>query len=152
MKLIKYLAIGTLILPLVACSNHEDSGTVVGAVAGGLIGNQFGHGTGRVLATATGVVVGGLIGNAIGKKMDDEDRQAAMEAEYRALEAEEDGPPTRWRNERSGHYGYIKSRRSYRSAGLRCREYEHTVYIDGRPETMVGKACRQSDGTWKAVS
>jgi surface antigen len=150
MKLIKLLAVGAVLLPLAACSNHEDTGTVAGAVAGGLIGNQFGHGAGRALATVGGAVVGGLIGNAIGKDMDEEDRRHAMEAEYRALE-EEDDEPVRWRNEHSGHYGYIKPRRSYRSAGLRCREYEHTVYIDGRPETMVGKACRQSDGTWKAV-
>jgi surface antigen len=152
MKLVKFLAIGTVVLPLIACASHEDTGTVVGAVAGGVIGNQFGHGAGRVFATAGGAVVGGLIGNAIGKKMDDEDRQRAMEAEYAALEEEDDAPPHRWRNERNGHYGYIKPRRSYRNAGMRCREYEHTVYIDGRPETMVGKACRQSDGSWKAIS
>ncbi len=24
---------------------------------------------------------------------------------------------------------------------MRCREFEQTVYIDGRPETMVGRAC-----------
>ena len=33
-----------------------------------------------------------------------------------------------------------------------CREYEHTVYINDRPQTMVGKACRQRDGTWKSIS
>jgi surface antigen len=150
MKLIKLLAAGAVILPLAACSNKQDTGTVVGAVAGGIIGNQFGQGAGRALATVGGAVVGGLIGNAIGKDLDEEDRRRAMEAEYRALEYEDDRP-VRWRNERSGHYGYVKPRRTYRSAGLRCREYEHTIYIDGRPETMVGKACKQRDGTWKAV-
>lgn len=150
MKLIKLLAAGAVMLPLAACSNNQDAGTVVGAVAGGVIGNQFGHGAGRALATVGGAVVGGMIGNAIGKDMDEEDRRQAMAAEYRALEEEGD-EPVRWRNERSGHYGYIKPRRSYRSAGLRCREYEHTVYIDGRPETMVGRACQQRDGSWKAV-
>jgi len=34
----------------------------VGAIAGGVIGNQFGKGNGRVAATAVGAVVGGIIG------------------------------------------------------------------------------------------
>jgi surface antigen len=151
MKLTKYLVVGLLVLPLTGCANNQEGGTVVGAVAGGLIGNQFGHGTGRVLATVGGAVVGGLIGNSIGKNLDDEDREQAMEAEYRALEEDDTREPRRWRNEKTGHYGSIRQRRTYRNAGMKCREYEHTVYIDDRPETMVGKACKQPDGTWKAI-
>ena len=33
-----------------------------------------------------------------------------------------------------------------------CREYTTDVIIDGRPQQMRGKACRQSDGTWRPVS
>jgi outer membrane lipoprotein SlyB len=40
-------------------------GTVGGAVAGGLLGNQVGGGRGRVLATIAGAVGGGLAGNGI---------------------------------------------------------------------------------------
>ena len=40
-------------------------GAVGGAVAGGLIGNQFGGGRGRILTTVAGVVGGGLAGNGI---------------------------------------------------------------------------------------
>jgi len=152
MKLIKFVAAAALLLPLWSCGpagSNQEGGTVVGAVAGGIIGNQFGSGAGRVLATAAGVVVGGLVGSGIGKDMDDADRRYALEAEYRALEDDEE---ENWRNEKSGHYGSIKPRKSYRRAGLTCREYEHTVYIEDRPQTMVGKACRQTDGTWKAVS
>jgi surface antigen len=147
MKLIKCLAVSALLLPLWACANNEQGGTVVGAVAGGIIGNQFGHGAGRALATATGVVVGGLIGNRIGRDMDEADRRAAMDAEYRSLE---EGEEREWRNE-NGHYGYVKPRRTYHNAGLVCREYEQTIYVDNRPQTMVGRACKQPDGTWKAV-
>lgn len=152
MKLITFLGVGAVLLPLWSCGpagSRQEGGTVVGAVAGGIIGNQFGSGAGRVLATAAGVVVGGLIGSSIGKDMDEQDRRYALEAEYRALE---DDDEEEWHNEKSGHRGRIKTRRSYRNAGLTCREYEHTVYIDDRPQTMVGKACRQGDGTWKAVS
>lgn len=40
-------------------------GTVGGAVLGGIAGNAFGGGLGRVATTAAGVVVGGLAGNAV---------------------------------------------------------------------------------------
>ncbi|MBN3762114.1 glycine zipper 2TM domain-containing protein [Burkholderia sp. Ac-20365] len=40
-------------------------GAVGGAVAGGLIGNQFGGGRGRILTTVVGAVGGGLAGNGI---------------------------------------------------------------------------------------
>ena len=41
------------------------AGGVVGALAGGAIGNQIGHGEGRALATLLGVVGGALLGNQI---------------------------------------------------------------------------------------
>jgi outer membrane lipoprotein SlyB len=40
-------------------------GTVLGAAAGGIIGHQFGSGSGRDVATVLGAVGGGLAGNAI---------------------------------------------------------------------------------------
>ena len=40
-------------------------GTLVGAGAGGLAGNQFGHGSGKAAATAGGVVGGALVGHAL---------------------------------------------------------------------------------------
>jgi len=40
-------------------------GAVGGAVAGGLLGNQFGGGRGRILTTVVGAVGGGLAGNGI---------------------------------------------------------------------------------------
>lgn len=40
-------------------------GQAVGAVAGGVIGNQFGQGNGRVAATAIGAVVGSVIGGNV---------------------------------------------------------------------------------------
>ena len=39
------------------------AGTLLGAVIGGALGNQVGHGDGRAAATIAGAVVGGAIGN-----------------------------------------------------------------------------------------
>jgi surface antigen len=151
MRLSAILAAAVIVLPLWSCGppgSRQEGGTVVGAVAGGIIGNQFGSGAGRALATAAGVVVGGIIGSEIGRDLDEQDRRYALEAEYRALEEDEE---SRWQNEESGHHGYIRPRRSYREAGRTCREYEHTVYIDDEPKTLTGTACRQPDGTWRNV-
>ena len=46
------------------CDDNNIVGTVGGAVAGGLVGSQFGKGNGRGLATAGGAVAGGALGNA----------------------------------------------------------------------------------------
>lgn len=45
--------------------NHQIAGTLVGAAAGGLLGNQFGGGKGKVLTTAGGVVAGGYAGKKV---------------------------------------------------------------------------------------
>lgn len=45
--------------------NHQIAGTAIGAIAGGLLGNQIGGGRGRTLATVAGAVGGGYAGNRI---------------------------------------------------------------------------------------
>jgi uncharacterized protein YcfJ len=45
------------------------AGTAIGAVAGGLLGNQVGKGNGRVLATVAGAAAGGYAGNQVQKNM-----------------------------------------------------------------------------------
>lgn len=44
---------------------HQILGTAIGAVAGGLLGNQVGGGNGKKLATVAGAVAGGYAGNKI---------------------------------------------------------------------------------------
>lgn len=44
---------------------HQIAGTAIGAVAGGLLGNQVGGGKGRTLATVAGAVGGGYAGKKI---------------------------------------------------------------------------------------
>lgn len=44
-------------------------GVVAGAVLGGLVGNQFGGGTGKTVSTIVGAVGGGWAGNAVEKRM-----------------------------------------------------------------------------------
>lgn len=51
--------------PVAVQRPNSGAGGVVGALAGGAIGNQFGHGDGRAAATLLGVVGGALLGNQI---------------------------------------------------------------------------------------
>lgn len=44
---------------------HRIAGTAIGAVAGGLLGNQIGGGKGKTLATVAGALGGGYAGNRI---------------------------------------------------------------------------------------
>lgn len=48
-----------------ATSGGPGVGTLIGAVAGGLLGAQVGQGNGRVAASAGGAVVGALAGNKL---------------------------------------------------------------------------------------
>ncbi|MGZ5180908.1 MAG: glycine zipper 2TM domain-containing protein [Ramlibacter sp.] len=48
-------------------------GVVGGAVVGGLLGNQIGHGNGRALATVAGAAAGGYAGNEVQKHVTSKD-------------------------------------------------------------------------------
>ena len=52
---------------------HQVAGTVIGAVAGGVIGHQIGGGRGRTLATAGGAVAGGVVGKQVQKNQQSKD-------------------------------------------------------------------------------
>lgn len=51
--------------PAQAKDKKKITGTAIGAVAGGLLGNTIGGGTGKTLATIAGAVSGGYAGNKV---------------------------------------------------------------------------------------
>ena len=48
---------------------HRVAGTLVGAVLGGVVGNQFGGGNGKKVATVAGAAAGGYAGNQVQDRM-----------------------------------------------------------------------------------
>src|SRR5437588_2003367 len=161
MSFVRLSAAALAALSIAACAGtpetgqgpKENTGTLLGAVAGGLIGSQFGGGTGEHIAAGiAGAAIGGMIGNRIGASMDDEDRRLAYDAQVQALESGRSGAAVPWRNPDSGRYGTVVPGQAYQANGLQCRQYTHTIYIDGRPQIARGSACRNPDGTWTAVS
>ncbi|MGI9520335.1 MAG: RT0821/Lpp0805 family surface protein [Hyphomicrobiaceae bacterium] len=143
-------------LSLSACGpdgpNKADTGLVVGAVTGGLLGNAVAKGNGRIAATAIGAVVGGIVGSEIGRALDKQDRLLAQQAEFDALESGRTGEGIGWRNPDSGRYGEVIPSKPYKRGRIDCRDYTHKIYIDGRAQALRGTACRNPDGTWSSVA
>ena len=152
--IIRMAVLALLAAALAACSSNpgpqEFSGTLVGAGTGALIGNAAGGAAGnREAGTVAGAAMGAMIGNRIGAGMDDEDKRRAYAAQLQALDSGPPGAPVAWRNPDSGRYGSVVPGPKYQREGLDCRQYTHTIYIDGQPQTARGAACRNPDGSWQ---
>ncbi len=152
-KALAPLAAAALILA--ACSDagqKQTAGTVIGGVAGAVLGSQVGSGSGRLIATAIGTLAGAMIGSEIGKSLDRADQLAMAQAEQKAHTATV-GEKIVWNNPDSGNSGSVTPIRDGRNAqsNAYCREYQTTVVIDGREQSAYGTACQQPDGSWKVI-
>ena len=58
---------------------HKIAGTAIGAVVGGLLGNQVGGGSGKKIATVAGAAAGGYAGNKVQGNMQDKDTYTTTE-------------------------------------------------------------------------
>jgi len=133
---------------LIGCADmsKQDVGTVSGGVLGGLVGSQFGKGSGQLLAVGAGALAGAFIGGAIGKNMDDTDRLRMNNA----LETAPVGQPTYWQNQRTNtSYTVVPTKNVEMDGNPYCREYRSTANIAGKKQQIYGTACRQPDGSWK---
>lgn len=149
-----FIVAATVSALLAGCADNgpkQNLGAVTGALAGGLVGSQFGGGSGKVLATVAGAGIGALIGSDIGRQLDDRDREVAMQAEYDALETGPAGSARQWRGQSGRYTGSITPGPAYAVNQYTCRDYTHTIYVDGRPQTLRGTACRQPDGSWRPL-
>ena len=132
-------------------------GAVGGAVLGGLAGNALGGGGKNAIAIGTGAAIGGigglLMGSAAGASLDRADRLFAERSWNQAMTAPV-GEPIVWENPETGNRGQTVATRQGRNAtsDQTCREYTSEIIVGGRRETMVGTACRNSDGTWSEYS
>ena len=130
----------------IAQCNRDVIGAVFGGATGAAVGSRIGKGSGNTAATIAGAILGAMIGGNIGRAMDQVDQNCVGQA----LERAETGQPVVWRNpDNCGDY-QVTPTETYQSAGGDyCREYTTTVVIGGQSERAHGKACRQSDGSWR---
>lgn len=137
-------------------------GLVTGATLGSIIGNQFGHGGGRIAFTTTGALAGGWIGNDIGQSMDNRvldsrvlDNSAARRTGPQAVHSISSSPPVYQPTSYKPNYVapdapapesiYDQGYQSY------CRAYSEQMRIGNAIHETYGTACLQPDGTWRAV-
>ncbi len=83
----------------------------------------------------------GVIAGPLGASLSEADRQTAFDTQVDALDS---GQRKSWKG-KAGVFGYVEP--GVEAGG--CRDYTHTLYIDGRPQSGKGNACRQANGTWK---
>ncbi|MGC0372040.1 MAG: hypothetical protein DGJ47_000745 [Rickettsiaceae bacterium] len=154
-KISQILLLVTALIYLCSCQNSafnkQQSGTLIGGVAGGLLGAQFGGGTGQIAAAGIGALAGSMIGANVGQTLDNHDREIMRQSSQKALETSPTGSSVKWNNPDSGNYGYITPTKTIANDGNICREYQQKVIIDGKTQNAYGTACRQSDGSWKIV-
>jgi len=144
-----------LALALNACQTAQNApkqtvGTLMGAGVGALLGAQMGGGKGKLATVVIGTLGGAYLGSEIGKSLDAADRMYMEQNAQSTLEHSKTDERSSWKNPDSGNSGTFKPTRTYaKTSGQSCRDYETTIYIDGREETATGTACRQADGSWK---
>lgn len=64
---------------------NQIAGTVIGALAGGLLGNQVGGGSGKKIATVAGAAAGGYAGNKVQQNMQASDTYATTETRCKTV-------------------------------------------------------------------
>jgi surface antigen len=130
------------VLLLSACS------TTSGAKGGG----TFARLTGKSSQPATSGVLAplgnGLLGSRLAASLDPADRKSALQAEYQALEYSPAGKAVDWKNSSGSRSGEVVAAQPYQVGSQNCRQYTHTIRIDGTPQTSRGTACRNEDGSW----
>lgn len=141
---------------LAACTQDSGQkqtvGTLLGAGIGALAGSHVGSGKGQLVGVALGTLAGAYFGSEVGKSLDKADQAYMQRTTQNTLETNRTGQSSSWSNPDSGHSGTVTPTRTYQAAdNTACREFENTVRIGGKEETVVGEACRQPDGTWRVV-
>jgi len=126
-------------------NNNAAAGTVLGAIAGGLIGSAASHGNGG--AVFGGVILGGLAGNAISSNMNCDDRRLAMTS-YSAGFDGRVGERHDWRSRDGRSYGRFTPIREFSRDGNTCRDFRESGYSNSRSYNRRGTACRHNDGNW----
>jgi len=161
--------------PMAIAGDNTFWGTGIGAAMGGLLGSQFGRGSGQLAATGAGVFLGGMMGNSVGHSLDRADSAYARSyyaprsyypPSYESYEPTYVAPPPpasvvyvqpppdviEYRPVQSvyieeGFVGAPPPPRRHRRG--HCREFTQTIRIDGRAYESYGTACLRPDGSWQ---
>src|SRR5437764_1984654 len=147
------LSAAMAVLTLAGCAGDPGSGSrqaegTLGAITSSLFStSQAGSASSGVTGSIGATATAGILSGPVGASLDERDRKRAAAAEKQALERSEPGEPVGWRGS-AGRHGTVVPGVDYEIRGIRCRDYTHSIYIDGRPQTARTTACRNPDATW----
>jgi surface antigen len=122
----------------------QEIGQVGGAVLGGVVASNVAGGS--TLGTIAGTLGGAWLGGYLGKQMDDSDKAQTSQT----LETAKTNQTVAWKNPDTGKSYEVTPTRTYQENNQPCRDFTTTAMIDGKKQTVKGKACRQKDGMWIA--
>ena len=145
----KRLVIVLFALPFLSACELYFAATqdITGGFLCDLLGHQIVDDSGRMAATTEGVTLEKFFGSRIGRRLPLIDELKTAEA----LESSCDGHATSWRNADTGQRYSVKPMSTYQGRWGRCRDFAIVIENQDREETVRGTACRQHDGTWKAL-
>ncbi len=135
------------------CRNKPDpAGALVGALAGGLLGNAVAGRGSKTEGAIVGVIAGGAIGMALTSKVECEDRSYMYKTYSDGFNAGRPGAKYNWENPRTRNRGEMEVIDYYEDEdNFRCAVYSNNVIINGRREEARGRACQQPDGSWAII-
>ena len=92
---------------------------------------------------------GGIVSKS-GVTLSRSDLNRALVAEYRALETSPAGQDVTWGE--GSLRGKVSANAPYQVGNQNCRQYSHTLTVDGREVRSRGAACRNAEGAWSPLS
>ena len=127
------------ILLLSGCDTNQQTGRIIGGIAGAGIGNQFGRGDGKTVATVAGALIGSAIGEEIGKDIDEKNRARMAEV----LEVSKSDVRSTWVDPDHAERSYVLiPKKAYKRSKRICRPFTLILTMDGKQYTREGVACR----------
>lgn len=104
-----------------------------------------------IASSGAGISGGGLVGGVFGADLNAEDRQLAVNAEYKALEYGKVGVNSQWAGSNGSTSGKVVAAQPYRVGSQDCRQYSHEILVGGVSKRSRATACRNNDGSWSLL-
>lgn len=99
------------------------------------------------IAMASTSVANGFVDAAALRSMTAKDSNEANSAQFYALQFGRPGAPRQWAGDK-GTTGSVAVGPYVRVNNLDCRDFTHTVKINGQDFVKKGTACREQNGNW----
>ncbi len=146
-------ALPLLALALAGCSSTGTTQTVQAPVqAQPIVVQPMVPTSAQTVQTArlTTSISNGFVDPAAVSLMTAKDSNEANSAQFYALQFGRPGAPRQWAGDR-GTTGSVSVGPYVRVNNLDCRDFTHTVKINGADYVRKGTACREQNGNWNVV-